>query len=290
MRIDEAEKDKADAGLATGQGQVRPCLHEGHGRVRGERLLGLGADSLQAVLRVRGDARRLRRRAAVADLAARRLRAADRRDHRGAGPRARGDERGDAAARTGRPSSARGSRRPATSTSATSPRTGCGPTGSPPCSRQRGIRMLRPRRPSVAGGNAREDAERGGRGGQPHDRHPVGRLHAVAAGPGRLGRDGGGGPGRHQPTAHPGQGRRDPAGAAVLRADGGGPDPARREPGDRGAAQGARLPAEARPTRLAGAVAEPRYPRTIPPVWRVPTQERRPSPAATRSSRNCTTS
>ena len=39
MRIDEAEKDKADAGLATGQGPVRPLPAGGLGEY-GERVLG----------------------------------------------------------------------------------------------------------------------------------------------------------------------------------------------------------------------------------------------------------
>ena len=137
----------------------------------------------------------------------------------------------------------------------------------------RGIRVVRP--PRGVGGRRQHQGGRAARRrrGQPHDRHPVGRLPALAAGAGRLGGDGRRRPGGHRPAAHPGPGGRDPAGAAVRRADGGGPDPARREPGDRGAAQGARLPAAARPTQLEGTLAaEPRYPRTIPPVWRVPTR------------------
>jgi hypothetical protein len=48
MRIDEAEKDKADVGLATARSRFGGSLHERLG------------DPVQAVLRVRGDPRRLR--------------------------------------------------------------------------------------------------------------------------------------------------------------------------------------------------------------------------------------
>ncbi len=290
MRIDEAEKDKADVGLDAGEGAVRSCPRAGLGALRRERLLGRGVDPVQAVLRLRGDARRLRGRPPVAALPARRVRAADRRDHRRAGPRGRGDERGDAAARTGPRSSAAGSRRRATSTSATFPRTGCGRTGSRPCSPSGASASCAP---AGLGGRAATPGRTrssGAGGGQPHDRHPVGRLPAVAAGPGRLGRDGGGGPGRHRPAAHPGPGGGDPARAAVLRADGRGPDPARRRPGDRGAAQGARLSAEADRRGRAARRRRAAVPADHPAGLAGPDQERRPSPGATRCSSSCTTS
>ena len=83
-----------------------------------------------------------------------------------------------------------------------------------------------------------------GGGGQPHDRPAVGRLPAVAAGSGGLGCDGGRGPGRNRSATHPGPGRRGPAGPAVLGTDSGGPDASRSGSGERGTAQGTRLPAE----------------------------------------------
>ena len=51
MRIDEAEKDKSDAGLDLARVQVRP-VPQGHGGAREGRLLGVRRDPLQAVLRV----------------------------------------------------------------------------------------------------------------------------------------------------------------------------------------------------------------------------------------------
>ena len=67
----------------------------------------------------------------------------------------------------------------------------------------RGITVLRP---SSAASRGRQ--HQGGRGarrgsGQPHGRPAVRRLPAVAAGPGRLGRDGRRGPGGNGPAAHP---------------------------------------------------------------------------------------
>ncbi len=84
MRVDEAEKDKADAGLDLARTKFEP-FPEGDGRVREERLLGLGSDSLQAVLQLRGDAGGVRGCAPVPAHAPRRLRATRRRDHRGEG-------------------------------------------------------------------------------------------------------------------------------------------------------------------------------------------------------------
>ena len=79
------------------------------------------------------------------------------------------------------------------------------------------------------------------------------------------------GPGRRPAAAHPAPGGRVPAGAAVLRPDV--VDLTRRDAGsgDRGAAQGARLPAEAArsATEPPGRAALPAH---VPPVWRVPTR------------------
>ena len=146
-----------------------------------------------------------------------RLRAAHRRDHRRADPRCRRDERGDPAARQGRVHCAAGRRRPAMSTSATRPRTGCGRTGSRPCSR-RGRHPRRAARDRVGRGRQHPRGRGAGRGnGQPHDRRAVGRLYAVTAGQGRLGRDAG--PPTRPATSRrliPITGGRDPARAAVL--------------------------------------------------------------------------
>ena len=190
MRIDEAEKDKADVGLATARSRFGGSCPTGLGEYEAndywaavaipykpfyafEETLAVFGDAPRSPLSLLGAYERLT--AAITD---------------GRGPRARRDERGDPAHVQGARSSGRGSRRPATSTSATCPRTGCGRTGSPPCSRRAASTVLRPSSAANAGGSTREDAERGAAAASRTIAIAVRRLPAVAAGPGRLGRDG----------------------------------------------------------------------------------------------------
>ena len=287
MRIDEAEKDKADVGLATAQVAVRQQPAREARRVRGERLLGRGGDPVQAVLRVRGDARRLRRRAAVAAVPARRVRAADRRDHRRAGPRARRDERGDPAHLQGRvhPAAAAAARRHLPQLRSRGPDVGG-------LDRRRARAARHPRAAAV------ECRERG-------RQHQGGRASAARASASRtiailsaaylqspqaqgvwdaMGVADPAGTGRRLIPVRVGETRLEQPFSErtvvdLTRRDAG--------PGDRGAAQGARLPAEA--GRAAGA-APSRGTRARSRRSGACRRGTRPSPAATRSSRSCTTS
>ena len=266
-----------------GPGELR-ALPARHGRVRGERLLGRGGGSLPALLRVRGDPGHLRRRA-PSQLPAQRLRAAHRRPHRRPGPLAGGDERGDAAHLHGRLHPAPARRRP-TSSSAMSPRTRCGRTGSPPCSPRRGIRVLRPSSAGERGRQRPGEAERGAASATGRSRScppptSVAEAQGVwdaisAADPAGTGR-------RLIPVRVGDVTAR----AAVLRADGRRPDPPRRDRGGRRAAPGARLPAEAADQPRPG-------PRAAVPGTSPRSGTCRPgtpaSPAAPRSSSSCTTS
>ena len=271
MRIDEAEKDKADVGLAAAKARFGG-LRAGTDRVRRERLLGRRADSLQAVLRVRGDARRLRRRAPVAAFAARRVRAADRRDHRRAGPRGRGDERGDAAHVQGRLHP------------------------SPAAAARRHLPQLRSRGPDVGGLDRRRARAEGHPRRAARERLGRRRQHPGGRGARRRERPAARSPSCRPPTCS----RRRPEGVwdAMGAADPAGTsrrlipirvgetrleqpfsertvvDLTRR---DASQATEELLKALGYPPRLADAIAgptaaEPRYPRTIPPVWRVPTR------------------
>ena len=129
MRIDEGEKEKADAGRALARLKfdrlpARPVRRRTH------RLLGRGGDPVPSLLRVRGDPGHLRRRGRAHQLAALRLRTAHRRHHRRRGHLDAAGRRGGAAAHPRRvhPAPARAARR--SRSSATWRRTGCGPTGS----------------------------------------------------------------------------------------------------------------------------------------------------------------
>ncbi len=269
MRIDDAEKEKLDAGRALARARFDQ-IPAGHERGGGERLLVLGGDPVQAVLRVRGDACRLSVRPGVAAVAAGLLRAADLGDHRGTrSPRCRRWAR-HAAAVPGRlhppPHAAAGRHLPQL--------------------RRRGpaVGRVDRRRPRpggfpgpAAGGQRARRRQRAGRGrarrggGQPDRRDRVGRLPPLAAVARRPRGHGGRRPGRRQPAAHPGPRQRDPGGRAVRRPDGARPGPPGCRAGSGGDPQGARPSAATWSTDPADPVpAEPRYPKSIPPVWNTP--------------------
>ena len=95
MRIEDGEKEKLDVGRSTARRRFEG-FPQGLSQADSLALLVVGGGPLQAVLRLRGGPGHVRRRAGVARLAARRVRAHHRRGDLGRGDRDAADPRGDA--------------------------------------------------------------------------------------------------------------------------------------------------------------------------------------------------
>ncbi len=213
MRIDDGGEGQGGRGQGTGQGPVRPVPARAE-RGGGEPILDLGGDPVQALLRVRGDARDLRRRSPAPPtsmLAAyERLTSAITEDEISSLPP---DGRGAEAQVQGCLLPPPAGRRP-TSTSATCPRTGCGPTGSPPSLTAAGFHVLRE---DISVGGRRQHPRRGTATAAESAVRTIAvlvrRLPAIAAGPRGVGiADRTDDPAGASRTADPGPGRRGHAG------------------------------------------------------------------------------
>ena len=205
MRIDEAEKDKADVGLATARSRFGGSLHEGLGEYEAndywaavaipykpfyafEETLAVFGDAPRSPLSLLGAYERLT--AAITDGRVRALGAMSeetRLTYKAAFIRPRQPPPGDIYL-------------------SYVPEDRMWADWIAAVLAPRGITVLRPSSAASAGSSTREDAERGAGAASRTVALAVRRLPAVAAGPGRLGRDGGGGPGGNGAAAHPGPG------------------------------------------------------------------------------------